>query len=80
MPPSMGLFDIPTVNRMPEGLICLLLAIFLGPIGIIISGFVIKDSNTWKVGLIQLVVAVVTLGIGAIWSLIHGIIIFVKGT
>lgn len=82
----MGLFDIPVVRRMNDGLLALILMILLGGLGTIIWAFIAKDldqvqkKNTIIVGIIQLVVTFVTFGLGGIWAIIWGIVIFVKAT
>lgn len=76
----MGFFDIPTVKRNPTGILALVLCIFLGGLGTIIIGVMEKQKNVWILGIIQLVVAFVTFGIGHIWALVWGIIVFVRSS
>ncbi len=76
----MGFFDIPTVKRNPTGILALVLCILIGGIGTIIVGVMEKKQNVWVLGIIQVVVTVVTFGIGWIWALIWGILVFVKST
>lgn len=76
----MGFFDIPTVKRNPTGILALVLCILLGGIGTIIIGVMEKKQNVWVLGIIQFVVTVITFGIGWIWALIWGIIVFVRST
>lgn len=77
----MGIFSIPTVQRSPNGILALVLCIFLSGLGTIIVG-IMENSAQKKdiiiVGIIQLVVMIVTFGIGGLWALIWGILVFVK--
>lgn len=74
----MGLFEIPTLKRSPDGILALVLGIVLGGIGIIITGAVANHKNTIIVGVIQTVVTVVTFGLAYFWSLAWGILLFVR--
>lgn len=80
----MGFFSIPTVKRSPNGILALVLCILLSGIGTIIVGAISKEmvgqtqKNVIILGVIQLVVAIVTFGIGGLWALIWGIIVFVR--
>lgn len=76
----MGFFDIPTVKRNPTGWLALILCILIGGIGTIIVGVMEKNKNVWILGIIQIVVTFVTFGIGGLWALIWGIIVFVRST
>lgn len=82
----MGFFDLPTVKRSPTGILALVLCILLGGIGTIIVGAIEKNpqgqtqKNIIILGVIQLVVTIVTFGIGWIWALIWGILVFVRST
>jgi hypothetical protein len=76
----MGFFDIPTVKRNPTGWLALILGILLGGIGTIIIGVMEKQKAVWQLGIIQLVVTIVTFGIGGIWALVWGILVFVRST
>lgn len=81
---TMGFFDIPTVKRSPNGILALVLCILIGGIGTIIVGAINDRGNNKKniiiLGVIQLVVALVTFGIGTIWAIIWGILVFVRST
>lgn len=75
----MGLLDTPNVERMPWGLVSLILGIFaLGGVGTIISGVISKENVVRDViiGVLQLVIPI----LGQIWGLIWGILIFVRGS
>ncbi len=76
----MGFFDLPTVKRNPTGILALVLCILLGGIGTIIIGVMEKKQNVWILGIIQIVVTIVTFGIGGLWALIWGIMVFVRST
>lgn len=76
----MGFFDIPTVKRNPNGWLALILCIVIGGIGTIVVGVLEKNKNVWVLGIIQIVVTIVTFGIGGLWALIWGIIVFVRST
>lgn len=70
----MGFFDVPTVERSPWGILCLILNIIPGGIGTIIAGAKVSDTGQIIKGVIQFLL--VWLFIGWIWSLIDGIRIF----
>lgn len=78
----MGIFSIPTVKRNPTGWLGLILGIFLGGLGVLITGAVHDNAEEKKNLMIQgaiiFVVTLVTFGIAALWGLIVGILIFVK--
>ncbi len=78
----MGIFSIPTVKRNPTGILGLLLGIFLGGLGIIITGLVHDNAEEKKNlmihGAIIFVVTLVTFGLAWVWGLIVGILLFVK--
>jgi hypothetical protein len=71
----MGFFDVPTLERSPWGILCLILNIVpWGGIGTIIAG--VKTSETMQIvkGVVQLLLTAIL--IGWIWSVIDGIRIF----
>ncbi len=78
----MGIFTIPVVKRNPTGILGLVLGIFLGGLGILITGIVHDQAEEKKnliiSGAIMLVVEIVTFGLAHLWPLIVGILIFVK--
>ena len=78
----MGLFDIPTVKRTPNGILALVLCILLGGIGTIIVGAIDDRGNDKKsiiiLGVIQFLLSFIL--IGWIWALIWGIMVFVRST
>ncbi len=73
----MGLFDIPTFQRSPGGLLAIILGILLGGLGILIVGIVEKHKDTMIIGALQLL-ATFLFGLGWIWAAVWGILIFVK--
>jgi hypothetical protein len=71
----MGFFDVPTVERSPWGILCLILNIVpAGGIGTIIAGVKVSDTTQIVKGVIQLLLTFIF--IGWIWSVIDGIRIF----
>jgi len=77
----MGFFDIPTVNRNPNGILALVLCILLGGIGTIITGAIDNNGNNKRniilLGVIQLVLTVAFFG-GWVWAAVWGILVFVR--
>jgi len=57
-----------------QKLVAGLLGVFLGSLGV--HSFYLGKTGK---GIIQIIVSIVTLGIGALWGFIEGIIILVKG-
>ena len=77
----MGIGSIPTVKRSPDGILALVLCIFLGGLGTIIVGAIHKGPAQKDIiitGVIQLVLSIIL--VGYIWALIWGIMTFVKST
>ena len=78
----MGLFDIPTVKRTPNGILALVLCILLGGIGTIIVGAIDDRGNDKKgiviLGVIQLLLSFIV--IGWIWAIVWGILVFVRSS
>lgn len=75
----MGFFDVPTVQRSPHGILCLILNIIpAGGIGTIIAGVTVKDNGQIVKGVIQFLLTWIL--IGWIWSIIDGIRIFMRST
>ena len=90
----MGIFTVPHVQRMPAGLLYLVLGILLGGLGIAIAGAVAKQKNSIILGSILTVLTVVgwvltVTVIGAlvglpilaavgIYSLVYSIMAFVR--
>ena len=73
----MGFFDVPTVQRSPHGILCLILNIVpWGGIGSIIAGATAKDNMQIVKGVIQFLLTFIF--IGWVWSVIDGIRIFLK--
>jgi len=64
----------PSVQRVPWGIICLLLDCILFGIGTIIAGIINDRISTIIIGVLQLVIPFV----GWLWSIIWGVLIFVK--
>ncbi|MEK6975462.1 MAG: hypothetical protein AABY18_03870 [Candidatus Thermoplasmatota archaeon] len=79
----MGFFDIPVVKRSPNGILALILCIFLGGIGTIIIGAIDDRGNNKQniilLGVIQLVLSF-AFGAGWIWAIVWGILVFVRST
>lgn len=79
----MGFFDIPTVNRSPTGILALVLCILLGGLGTIIVGAIDNNGNNKRniilLGVIQ-IVATLAFGLGWLWAVIWGIMVFVRST
>lgn len=73
----MGLFEIPTFKRSPDGILALVLGILLGGLGIIITGAVASHKNTVIVGVLQLLTGFI-FGLGWLWAIVWGILIFVR--
>ncbi len=73
----MGLFEIPQFKRSPGGILALVLGIILGGFGILITGIIEKHKDTIIIGVLQ-IVATLLLGLGWIWAVIWGILIFIK--
>lgn len=77
----MGFFDIPTVKRKPNGILALVLCIVLGGLGTIIVGAIDDRGNNKKniiiLGVIQLVLSF-AFGLGWVWALVWGILVFVR--
>lgn len=77
----MGFFDIPTVNRSPNGILALVLCILLGGLGTIIVGAIDKSGNNKTniilLGVIQIVLSF-AFGLGWIWAVVWGILVFVR--
>ena len=76
----MGLFDIPTVKRSPNGILALVLCILLSGIGTIIVGAIDDRGNNKKniiiVGILQVLLSFIFVGV--IWAIIWGILVFVR--
>lgn len=68
---------VPTVERSPWGILCLILDIVPIPgIGTIIAGAKTSDVKNIIFGILQAVIPV----IGWIWGIVWGILIFLKST
>lgn len=75
----MGFFDVPTVQRSPWGILCLILNIVPIPgVGTIVAGVVSKENMTRDIikGILQIVIPF----LGWIWGIIDGIRIFMKSS
>lgn len=73
----MGFFDVPKLERSPWGILCLILNIVpYAGIGSIIAGVKAKENMQLIKGIIQLLTG--WLLIGWIWSIIDGILMFMK--
>ena len=81
----MGLLDVPSIQRSPWGIVCLVLNILISGVGSIIAGVMGKHSQTLVIGIIQLMLGAGALylfkGLGLlvwVWSIVWGILIFQK--
>jgi hypothetical protein len=71
--------QVPAVERNPWGILCLILNIVpWAGIGSIIAGAKASHTKTIVFGIIQFVTAVIL--IGWIWSIVWGVLIFMKST
>ncbi len=81
----MGLFDVPTVKRVPGGILALVLNFILGGLGFLIWAFITKElgpeekKNSIILSIIMMV-GWLLLGLGHLFAIIWAIIILVKGT
>lgn len=68
---------VPTVERSPWGIVCLILDIIPIPgLGTIIAGAKTSDVKNIVFGILQVIIPIV----GWIWGIIWGILIFMKST
>jgi hypothetical protein len=71
--------QVPAVERSPWGILCLILNIVPLPgLGSIIAGAKTSHTKTIVFGIIQFVTAFIV--IGWIWSIVWGVLIFMKST
>jgi hypothetical protein len=64
---------IPTVRRRPWGIVCLVLNLLPG-IGTMVAAYQAAHRWSWLFGILQLLTAAA--GIGVLWSVVWGILIF----
>ncbi len=72
--------NVPTVERSPMGILCLILNILLPGIGTIVAGVVAKGNLARDIiiGLLQFFTSGII--IGWIWSIVWGVLIFKKSS
>lgn len=76
---AVSFLGVPTVQRSPWGILCLILNIVpAGGIGTIIAGVQAHATNQIVKGVIQLLLTFIF--IGWVWSIIDGIRIFTRST
>lgn len=74
---GVGFFGVPTVERSPWGILCLILNIVPVPgVGTIIAGVKASATNQIVKGAVQILTTFIL--VGAVWSIIDGIRIFMR--
>ena len=72
----MGAFTVPIVDRKPWGIICLVMNVFFPGTGSLIAAGNMEDIRTFVFGILQMLLTLIL--IGWLWSIIWGILIFVR--
>ena len=83
----MAFTDVPSLQRSPWGIVCLILNIVFSGVGSIIAGVMGKHNQTLIIGIIQLAAGWLLFWVIGpigllmwIWSIIWGVLIFQKSS